>query len=155
MELKIIQFPKRNLCVYGEGSRLYYSTVKFKWGKRRTIEIFDNENSKLFQIGYRGFFSETSEIISQHENLAQKIIFIDDSKIILENKSILERKTSFFNLTRSKFTYFIDGQKVGYSKVTNWVDAKKLQLHVEENGKELLDSLIILILICETADPTE
>ena len=156
MELKIIEFPKRNLCVYKDQSRLYYSTVKFKFGKRKTTEIFDNENNKLFQVEYfNGFFSETFKIISQNENLIAKIQTIENSKIVLENSSILERKSSFFNITNSKFSYFYDEQEMGCSKVINWVDTKKYTLNIEEVEKGILDLLIILILSNESGYSTD
>lgn len=156
MELKIIEFPKRNLCVYKDQSRLYYSTVKFKFGRRKTTEIFDNENNKLFQVEYfNDFFSETFKIISQNENLIAKIQTIENSKIVLENSSILERKSSFFNITNSKFSYFYDEQEMGCSKVINWVDTKKYTLNIEEVEKGVLDLLIILILSNESGYSTD
>ena len=156
MELKIIEFPKRNLCVYKDESRLYYSTVKFKWGRRKITEIFDNENNKLFQVEYFiSHFSEKFKIVSQNENLIVKIQTIDNSKIVLENSSILERKSSFFNITNSKFSYFYNDQKIGYSKVVNWVNMQKYKLNVEEDNKGILDLLIILILSNESGYSTD
>lgn len=156
MELKIIEFPKRNLCVYKDQSRLYYSTVKFKFGRRKTTEIFDNENNKLFQVEYfNGFFSETFKIISQNENLIAKIQTIENSKIVLENSSILERKSSFFNITNSKFSYFYNEQKIGSSKVINWVNTQKYKLNIKEDKKGVLDLLIILILSNESGYSTD
>ena len=150
MELKVIEFPNRTLCVYKNEDRIYYSNVKFKWGRRKVAEIFNDQNVKLLEVGYHGFFSEKFKITFQYENLQTKILAINNSRFILENNLIIERKASFFNITNSKFSYFYNNHQIGNSKVINWVDTKKYTLDFRADELEIFELFIILILTYET-----
>ncbi len=73
MNFKILEFPNRNLNVFNNDVKIFYSKCKFKWGNRKTTEIFNEENSKLFEVQYYGCFYDKFRIIFQNENLKNKI----------------------------------------------------------------------------------
>jgi hypothetical protein len=152
MDFKILEFPNRNLCVYKNEIKIFYSTCKFKWGNRKTTEIFNNENTKLFEVQYNGYFYDKFKIKFQNESLKSKISLIKNSKMILEDKTKIIRKSIGINITNSNFNYYFENKKIANSKVVKWVNGKIYNLEVETDEKELQELLIINFLINESGN---
>ena len=150
MNFKILEFPNRNLCVYNNDVKIFYSTCQFKLGNRKTTEIFNEENLKLFEVEYDGYFYDKFRIIFQNESLINRVDKIENSRIILENNNEIVRKSVGLNLTNSNFNYYFDGGKIAKSKVIKWVNGKIYNLEIDEIEKELQELLIIKFLILES-----
>jgi hypothetical protein len=150
MNFKILEFPNRNLCVYNNDVKVFYSTCKFKWGNRKTTEIYNEKSIKLFEVEYDGYFYDKFSIIFQNESLKNRISKIESSKIILENSSEIVRKSVGLNLTNSNFSYYFKSGKIAKSKVIKWVNGKIYNLEIDDIEKELQELLIIKFLILES-----
>ncbi|WP_026976928.1 hypothetical protein [Flavobacterium tegetincola] len=150
MNLKILEFPNRNLCLYENELKLFYSKCTFKWGNRKTTEIFDNENRKIFEVNYNGYFYDKFQIIYQSSYLNGKLKSVDNSKIITEDGVIINRKRIGLNITNSNFHYYLGAEKIATSKVLKWVNGKVFEMEISTNEKELQYLLIIKFLIYES-----
>lgn len=150
MNFKILEFPNRNLCVYNNDIKVFYSTCQFKLGNRKTTEIFNEDNIKLFEVHYDGYIYDKFHIIFQNERLKNRISKIESSKIILENNREIVRKSVGLNFTNSNFNYYFNGRKTAKSKVIKWVNGKIYNLEIDDIEKELQGLLIIKFLILES-----
>ena len=150
MNFKILEFPNRNLCVYNNDVKIFYSTCKFKWGNRKTTEIFNEESIKLFEVQYDGYFYDKFRIIFQNESLKNRISKIESSKIILQNSSEIVRKSIGLNFTNSNFNYYFNSEKIAKSKVIKWVNGKIYNIEINDLEKELQELIIIKFLILES-----
>lgn len=150
MNFKILEFPNRNLCVYNNDVKIFYSTCKFKWGNRKTTEIFNEESIKLFEVQYDGYFYDKLRIIFQNKSLKNRISKIESSKIILQNSSEIVRESIGLNFTNSNFNYYFNSEKIAKSKVIKWVNGKIYKLEINDIEKELQELLIIKFLVLES-----
>lgn len=147
MELKVIASINKDLEIFKNDEKIFYSTIKYLW-LRKIIEVFNAKDEKLIEIKYAGFFTETYKIISQSDILNLKIKSINDSEILLNDNSKIQKSRYSFGF-KSRSAYMHKGEKIATSEENYWFWKRKFVIKIETIDSELLNILAMVILIYE------